>query len=109
MLPQQVQIFLEPPTKKYQEIAVIDTSSKYSLSLTAVGKSDVVIRRLKEEAAKLGANGMVLQDITDDPLGSVSTAVGTEVTGVHGTLGVGVFGVGFLSQKFGRGVAIYLE
>src|SRR5882757_4551721 len=60
--PDQVQLYLEPPAKKYQEIAVVDTSSKHTFSFTAVGKTDVVIRRLKEEAAKLGANGILLQD-----------------------------------------------
>jgi hypothetical protein len=107
--PDQVQLYLEPPAKKYQEIATVDTSSKHSLSFTAEGKTDVVIRRLKEAAAKLGANGIVLQDVADVAVGSVGTAVGTDFTGAHGTLSLGVIGSGLMSQKFGRGTAIYLQ
>jgi len=107
--PDQVQLYLEPPAKKYQEIAVVDTSSKHTFSFTAVGKTDVVIRRLKEEAAKLGANGILLQDVADDAIGSVGAGVGTEFTGDHGSISLGVMGSGLFSQKFGRGIAIYLE
>ena len=105
----QVRLYLEPPAKTYQEIAVVDTSSEHSFSFTAVGKTDVVIRRLKGEAAKLGANGILLQDIADDTVGSVGAAVGTEFTGAHGSLSLGVFGSGLMSPKFGHGIAIYLE
>src|ERR1700690_4463536 len=52
----QVQIYLHPPANKYEEIALLDTSSKNSFSFTAQGKTDAVIGRLKAEAAKLGAN-----------------------------------------------------
>jgi hypothetical protein len=107
--PNQVQLYLEPPAKKYQEIAVVDASSKHSLSFTAEGKTEVVIRRLKEEAAKVGANGVLLQDIADGAIGSVGTAVGTDFTGAHGSISLGVIGSGFMSQKFGHAIAIYLE
>jgi hypothetical protein len=107
--PDQVQLFLEPPAKKYQEIAIIDTSSKHSFSLTAEIKSEVVIRRLKEQAAKLGANGLVLQDIADGPVSSVGAGVGTDSEGPRGTISLGVSVSGPMSAKFGRGVAIYLE
>jgi hypothetical protein len=109
VLPDQVQLFLEPPTKKYQEIAIIDTSSKHSFSLTAESKSELVIKRLKQEAAKLGANGIVLQDIADGPVSSVGAGVGTNSEGPRGTISLGIFGSGFMSEKFGRAVAIYLE
>lgn len=39
---------------------MIDTSSKGGFGFTAQGKTDVVINRLKEEPAKLGANGVLL-------------------------------------------------
>jgi hypothetical protein len=58
--PDQVQIYLHPPSTNYEEIALLDTSSKGSFSITAQGKTNAVIDRLKAEAAKLGANGILL-------------------------------------------------
>ena len=107
--PEHVQLFLEPPLRAYREIAIIDTSSKHSLAFSAEGKADVVIRRLKEEAAKLGANGLVLQEIADGPIRSVGTGLSADMEGARGTISLGVFGSTLTAQKFGRGVAVYLE
>jgi len=58
--PGQVKIYLHPP-EKYEEIAILDTSSQGSFSFTQQGKMDSVVERLKAEAAKLGANGILLE------------------------------------------------
>ncbi len=107
--PDQVTIYFHPPQTNYEEIAMIDTSSKGSLGITAQGKTDVVIRRLKEEAAKLGANGVLLQGIGSESGGSVSTGFGqASVSGNH-AYGTG-FGIsGNVMQKAGSGLAIYVQ
>src|SRR5882672_4924127 len=74
--PSQVKIYLHPP-EKYEEIAILDTSSQGSFSFTQQGKMDVVVERLKAEAAKLGANGILLESTGDRYGGSVSTGAGT--------------------------------
>src|SRR5260370_26159756 len=55
--PEQVQIYLEPPTSKYDEIANLSASTRWSHSMTPDGKADNIIERLKRDAAKLGPNG----------------------------------------------------
>jgi hypothetical protein len=107
--PDHVQLFLEPPKIPYEQIAVLSTSSKHSFTFTAQGKSDVVIKRLKEEAATLGANGIVLQEITDEPMGSLDTGVGTEFSGARGNVDLGIGGSALMLQKFGRGIAVYID
>jgi hypothetical protein len=57
--PDLVQIYLHPPANKYVEIALLDTSSKGAFASSAQGKTDAVMERLKGEAAKLGANGIL--------------------------------------------------
>jgi hypothetical protein len=52
--PDQVQLYLHPPMK-YEEIAILDTSSRSSLAVTAQGKTNKVIERLKNEPAKSSA------------------------------------------------------
>jgi hypothetical protein len=106
--PDQVHLYLEPPAQSYDQIAVLNASSKRSFSFSAQAKADVVIRRLKEQAAKLGANAIVLQGISDESNGSIGTSVGTEYEGGRGTIDLG-FGVSSLMlQRYGRAIAIYL-
>src|ERR1700750_1276663 len=106
--PDQVQVYTRPPTVPYEEIARLDTSSQGSFSFTAQGKTDAVINRLKKEAAKLGANGVVLQGIGDQASGSIGTGGGRESYSGGGSVGGGIgIGVG-LNKKVGGGVAIYV-
>jgi len=109
VLPEQVQLYLEPPAREYQQIAIVDASSRYSFAFSGEGKAEVVIRRLKAEAAKLGANGILLLEIADEPLASVDTAVGTEYWSARGNLDLGLGASGLLMRKFGRGIAVHLE
>jgi len=97
--PEQVVIYTRPPEMPYEEIARIETSSQGSFSFTAQGKTDAVIRRLKEEAAKLGANGVLLEGIGDQASGSIGTGGGSTSYSSHSSVGGGVgIGVG-LSRK----------
>lgn len=106
--PDHVTIYNSPPPR-YEEIARIETSSQGSFSFTAQGKTDAVIQRLKVEAAKLGANGVLLQGIGDQPSGSIGTGGGSTSYGGHSSVGGGVgIGIG-LNRKAGGGVAIYVE
>jgi hypothetical protein len=105
----QVQIYLQPPESKYDEIANLSASSRGSLSMTDAAKIDKVIERLKDEAAKLGANGILLHGVGDQAGGSVGAGVSTETNSPHSPYGLG-FGVSaFFFQKSGDGVAIYVE
>ena len=101
--PQDVQVYFQPPPK-YEQIAMLDTSSRGSFSFTAQGKTDKVIERLKEEAAKLGANGVLVQGIGDRPSGSVGIGFGA----ASPTSGVGVGSSTASYQKAGNGIAIYV-
>jgi hypothetical protein len=69
--PDLVQIYTQPPNAKYEEIATLDTSSRGSFSFTAQRKTDQVIKRLRQEAGKLDASGVVLQGIGDQVSGSI--------------------------------------
>lgn len=107
--PDQVTIYFHPPQIKYEEIALIETSSKNGFGFTAQGKTDLVIRRLKEEAAKLGANGVLLEGIGDEPGGSVSTGFGQASVAGGQAYGSGIGVSGNVMHKAGSGVAIYVE
>ena len=107
--PDQVQIYLRPPTNKYVEIALLDTSSRHSFSFSAQGKTDAVIERLKGEAAKLGANGVLLEGVGDQVGGSVGTGFGSATASGHSATGFGIGTSATIYQKKGTGLAIYVE
>jgi hypothetical protein len=104
-----VQVYFRPPDGRYEEIARLDSSSQMSFAFTAQGKTDAVINRLKAEAAKLGANGVLLEGMGDQPSGAVGTGGGGASYGGGSSYGGGVgLSVG-MSRKVGGGVAIYVE
>lgn len=106
--PERVQIYTQPPTVRYEQIAQLSTSSQGSFSFTAQGKTDAVINRLKVEAAKLGANGVILEGIGDQPSGSVGTGGGSTSYSGGGMVGGGI-GVNFeTTRKVGGGLAIFV-
>jgi hypothetical protein len=106
---QQVQIYLQPPDSKYDEIANLSASSRWSYFMTAEGKIDKVIERLKKDAAKLGANGILLHGVGDQAGGSMGAGISTETNSSHSPYGLGFGASAFFFQKSGDGVAIYVE
>ena len=107
--PDLVQLYLHPPAGRYEEVALLDSSSKNSFSFTAQGKTNAVITRLKEEAAKLGANGILLNGVSDQAAGSVSTGIGSATASGNTATGFGIGSSGTVFVKSGSGLAIYVE
>jgi hypothetical protein len=107
--PDLVQLYLHPPAGKYEEVALLDSSSKHSFSFTAQGKTNAVITRLKADAAKLGANGILLNGVSDQATGSVNSGFGSTTSSGHTAIGFGVGTSGTVFVKSGSGLAIYVE
>lgn len=58
--PATVVVYLEPPAR-YEQIAIVEADSNGSFRFTAQGKVDKAIERLKKQAAKVGANAILLK------------------------------------------------
>lgn len=74
LAPEQVRIYLEPPAA-FEVIALVNASS--DAGWTEQGSVDYAIDELKKQAAKLGANGVLLVSSGD----RTSTIVGGQGTG----------------------------
>lgn len=101
--PDQVRILVDPPVK-YDKIAILDAGSRNSWAITDQGKTNKVVQRLKKEAAKVGANGILLSGVADQQIGSVGSG---QAWGYGNT----AYGFGIQSgvfQKKGQGLAIYV-
>jgi len=93
---------------RYEEIAILESSSRDSWTFTAQGKADKVIERMKDEAAKLGANGILLQGVGDQQVGTVGGAYGSSTASGNSAYGYGVGSSAAVFQKAGSGMAIYV-
>jgi hypothetical protein len=105
--PDQVRIYLAAPAQ-YDKIAILESSSEFSFALTPDGKTEAVIQRMKSAAAKLGANGILLQGVSDAQTGSIGTGVGSSSYGPHSSVGGSVGGSFALTSKVTQGLAIYV-
>ncbi len=105
--PESVRVYLQPPPK-YEEIATINASSQGSLALTSQQNMDKAVQRLKEEAARLGANGILLQGVQDTQSGSIGAGGGGASYGPNSGSGVGVGGSFAITSKVVQGLAIYV-
>lgn len=105
--PESVRIYRQPPAK-YEQIATVVASSQGSLALTSQQNMDKAIGRLKREAAKLGANGVILQSVETRQSGAIGTGVGSASYGPGSAVGAGVGGSFGLYSKEISGLAIYV-
>jgi hypothetical protein len=105
--PDQVKIYSAPPAQ-FEEIALLDASSKSAFGPGGQKAVDKVIERLKAQAAQLGANGIILGDLADRETGSIGTGVGSDSYSRNSAVGVGVGGSLGIYKKTGKGTAIYV-
>jgi len=81
-----VKIYSTPPAN-YEEIAIVEGSSKGTFATTNQQKTNQALEFIKEEAAKVGANGVLLSGY-----GDLSSGAGAVVTPKNSTVGVLVVG-----------------
>lgn len=101
--PSEVRLYLEPPAV-YENVAVLKSNNNASFAITSQQKTNKVVDRLRDEAAALGANGILLQGVEDQYSGSVGFG-NAWASGGH------VWGSGFSAATFvkvGSGIAIYV-
>jgi hypothetical protein len=106
--PAQVRIYTVPPPGGFEEIAQLDTQSG-ALIYGEQNKMNSVLSHLRKEAARLGANGVLLVGTENGHGGSGATVgVGGGSFGRHSYGGVGV-GVDITpTKKYAHGIAIHV-
>lgn len=107
--PEQVRVYFAPPPGRYVEIAMLETSSG-AFTYGEQNKMDSVLGKLRVEAGKLGANGVLVQDTASGYGGSsVGVGVGGGRFGGRSHVGGGV-GVSISpTPKYARAIAIHVD
>lgn len=102
--PSQVRVYLDPP-ERFEKIAMLESSSQGSPAFTAQQKTNKVIERMREEAANLGANGILIQGMSNQSAGTVGSISGSSYGGNYTGIAIG----GNVMMKAGSALAIYVE
>jgi hypothetical protein len=105
--PAEVKIYSHSPPM-YEEIALLNASTSHMFTPGGQKTIDEVIEKLKEQAAKLGANGVILGGFADRQTGSLGTGVGSSSVSSNSSVGVGVGGSFGIYKKNGQGRAIFV-
>jgi hypothetical protein len=77
--PATIKVYLTPP-KHFEQIALVNSDDNGKLSFTKQGKLDTAVKRAKKAAAKLGANGILLNGVGSESVGGV-TIVSAQANG----------------------------
>lgn len=106
--PEQVMVYFSPPPGRYEEIAMLDTSSG-GFTYGEQNKMNEVIGKLRVAAAEVGANGVLFKGAASG-YGNSSVGVGVGTGSFHGRSHTsGGIGVNISpSPKYASGVAIYV-
>lgn len=105
--PSEVRIYPQPPPT-FEQIAILSASANSMFGTGGQGSVDKVIQRLKEQAAKLGANGIILEGMSDRETGSLGGGSGSSSYSRNSAVGVGVGGSLGIFKKTGQGRAIFV-
>ena len=100
--PASVRIYNTPPPK-FEEIAIVQSDNTGTGGFTQQGRVNAAMKRLRENAAKLGANGIILKGIED---GSGATVISGH--GANGAYTATAIPTGHLIKKV-SGVAVWVE
>jgi hypothetical protein len=101
--------FYETPPRHYEQIAIINSSAGTTWLFPDRGSLDEAIADLRTEAAGLGANGVLLQEVYDRPVGGLSVGVGGFGGGRHHFYGGGGSVGGPLINRRIQAIAIYVH
>jgi len=104
-----VTVYSQPPQQPFEEIAVLNASSKSMFNAGGQRSTDKVVERLKTEAAQLGANGIILEGFDQTQSGSIGTGVGSESYSRRSSVGVGAGGSLGIFKTTGKARAIYVQ
>lgn len=105
--PAEVKIYSQPPAM-FEEVAILNASKSVAFTTGGQKTIDKVIAGLKEQAAKVGANGILLEGFSDQQTGALGAGGGGGSASSNSSVGVGVGGSLGIYKKTGHGRAIYV-
>lgn len=104
--PDQVLVLSQPPPQ-FQDVAIVRANDR-STHPGSPAAQDTVIQRLRQEAASLGANAIILEGFSSRQSATIGTGVGSTSYGPHSAVGVGVGGAFGIYTESGQARAVFI-
>jgi len=103
--PEAVKLYSAPP-KKYTEISIISADAAHAF-MDKQALLDTAVLNAKKQAAKVGANGILLDSLGDFQVGSSGVVI-MQPAAVRGAPAIGTVSAGAQTGKQVTGKAIYV-
>jgi hypothetical protein len=107
ILPAAVKVYTQAP-QSFEEIAVLGASRKSVSSAGGERAIAKMIEAMRTQAARLGANGLLLEDFSDSDPVAIGTGVGSQTYTHNASIDVGVGGSLGVIKKIARARAIFV-
>jgi hypothetical protein len=108
LLPAEVRVYTQAP-QSFEEIALLGASRKSVSTAGAERAIAKMIETMRLQAARLGANGLLLEDISDSDPVSVGSGVGSQTYTHNGSISLGLGGSLGVSKKMVKARAIFVS
>ena len=101
--PDQVKLYFKPPAK-YEHIALVSSDSAHDF-MSKQALADLTMKNFKEQAARVGANGILIEGVGDFYTGSSGVMV---MPAASGGVSVGTGAMNARTGKKASGMAIFV-
>jgi hypothetical protein len=105
--PTDVRVYTQAP-QNFEEIAVLGASRKSVTTAGGLRAVEKMIETMKSQAAELGANGLLLEDLADSNAVTLGTGVGSQTYTHNASIDLGVGGSLGVVKKTVKARAIFV-
>lgn len=107
LLPAEVRVYTQAPPS-FEEIAALGATRKSVSTAGAERAIAKMIETMRLQAARLGANGLLLEDIADSDPVSVGSEVGSQTYTHNASINLGIGGSLGVTKKIVKARAIFV-
>jgi len=108
LLPAEVRVYTLAP-QDFEEIALLGASRKSVSTAGAERAISKMIETMRLQAAQLGANGLLLEDISDSDPVSVGSGVGSQTYTHNASISLGIGGSLGVTKRIVKARAIFVR
>jgi hypothetical protein len=96
------------PPPQFQQIALLTATRKTVFHVGGKNTDDQLVGQLAAQAARLGANGIIVDELFDEQSMSLGTGVGSDTYTHNADISVGIGGLFGIYKKTGNARAIFV-
>jgi len=105
--PTDVRVYTQAP-QSFEEIAVLDASRRSVTTAGGLRAVEKMIETMKSQAAEVGANGLLLEELADSNAVALGTGVGSQTYTHNASIDLGVGGSLGVVKKTVKARAIFV-